>query len=122
MQEMCVGTEEGFCCVHQASSEGAVSRLPFLAVFVYAFQRVMPSLGLITNLKMQIAGGLPILEVLHSVINEKMVYLKDGAKVMSSFNESIEFRNVSFSYPGRSEALNNISIFLKKNQCTAIVG
>ena len=71
---------------------------------------------------MQIMGGLPILEILHSVINEKMTYLKDGAKVMSSFNKEIELDNVSFSYPGRSEALKDISISFGKNKCIAIVG
>ena len=102
--------------------QGLVSNIPILAVFAYAFQRVMPSLSLITNLKMQIMGNLPVLETVRSVMDERMSYLKDGAKVMDSFNEKIEFRNLSFSYPGRSEALKNLSVSFEKDKCIAIVG
>jgi len=102
--------------------QNLVSNLPLIAVFAYAFQRIMPSLSLITNLRMQIMSGLPVLEILHSVINEKMAYLKDGAKVMPPFNKDIEFCNASFSYPGRSEALSNVSVSFEKNKCIAIVG
>ena len=108
--------------IRKFSPQNLASNLPLIAVFAYAFQRIMPSLSLITNLRMQIMSGLPVLEILHSVINEKMAYLKDGAKVMPPFNKGIEFHNVSFSYPGRSEALSNISISFEKNKCTAIVG
>ena len=108
--------------VRKFSPQSLVSNLPLLAVFAYAFQRVMPSLSLITNLRMQIMGGLPILEALRSVIDERMSYLKDGTRILESFNENIEFRNVSFSYPGRPEALHNISLTLEKNKCAAIVG
>ncbi|MFC1509921.1 ABC transporter ATP-binding protein, partial [Candidatus Omnitrophota bacterium] len=108
--------------VRKFSPQSLISNLPLLAVFAYAFQRIMPSLSLITNLRMQIMGGLPILEILCSVINEKMTYLTDGAKVMTSFNEKIEFDNVSFSYPGRREALSNAAITFEKNKCIAIVG
>jgi len=108
--------------IRSLSPESLISNLPLLAVFAYAFQRVMPSLSLITNLRMKVMGGLPILETLHSVINEKMSYLKDGAMTMKSFNESIELQKVSFSYPGRSPALSNISVSFEKNKCIAIVG
>ena len=108
--------------VRKFSPKNLVSNIPLLAVFGYAFQRVMPSLSLITNLKMQIMGNLPVLETLCSVFDEKMTSLKDGTKAITSFKEKIEFRNVSFFYPGRSEALNNISISFEKNKCIAIVG
>ncbi len=108
--------------VRKFSPQNLVSNIPLLAVFGYAFQRIMPSLSLITNLRMQIMGNLPVLEALRSIMDEKMTYLKDGAKVMSSFKEKIEFRNVSFSYPGRSEVLKNLSLSFEKNKCTAIAG
>ncbi|MFC1621024.1 ABC transporter ATP-binding protein [Candidatus Omnitrophota bacterium] len=104
------------------SPDNLLSNLPLIAVFAYAFQRVMPSLSMITNLRMQIMGGLPVLEILYSVLNEKMSYLKDGDKILDSFNEKIELRDVSFSYPGRPEALRGMSISFEKNKCTAIAG
>lgn len=108
--------------IRKFSPQNLASNLPLIAVFAYAFQRMMPSLSLITNLKMQIMGGLPILEILRSVIDERMSYLTDGVKAIEMFNEKIEFDNVSFCYPGRSEALSNISISFEKNKCIAIVG
>jgi len=108
--------------VRKFSPHNLTSNLPLLGVFAYSFQRVMPSLSLITNLKMQIMGGLPILETLYSVINEKMSRLKDGAEVMEEFNDTIKFQSVFFSYPARSEALKDVSISLEKKKCTAIVG
>lgn len=102
--------------------QGLVSNLPIFGVFAYAFQRVMPSLSLITTLKMQLMGGLPVFEILHNAINEKTVRLKDGAKSMNLFNDKIEFRNVSFSYPDRPEVLRNISLSFEKNRCIAIAG
>ena len=102
--------------------DSLTSNIPLLAVFAYAFQRVMPSLSLIINLRMQIMSNLPILETLYSVVNEKMFYLEDGNKVMDSFDDKIEFNNVSFSYPGRSEVFKDISVSFEKNKCIAMVG
>ncbi|MDP8230777.1 MAG: ABC transporter ATP-binding protein [Candidatus Gorgyraea atricola] len=108
--------------VKEFSPQSLVSNLPLLGVFAYAFQRVMPSLSLITSMKMQIMGSLAVFETLYSVSNEKMTYLEDGTRCMSSFNEKIEFRSVSFSYPDRSEVLKDISVSFDKNRCIAIVG
>jgi ABC-type multidrug transport system fused ATPase/permease subunit len=108
--------------VRKFSPYNLASNLPFIGVFAYAFQRVMPSLSLITTLRMQIMGELPVLEILRSVIKEEMSYLKDGDKFIKAFNKSIELHNVSFSYPGRAEALHNISVSFEKNKCIAIAG
>jgi len=102
--------------------QNLVSNLPILAVFAYAFQRVMPSLSVITTLRMQIMGSLPVLEALQGIINERMSCLKDGTKVMDSFSEKIEFKNVFFAYPGRTEVLKEVSVSFEKNRCVAIVG
>lgn len=104
------------------SSQNLASNLPLIGVFAYAFQRVMPSLSLVTTLKMQIMSDLPVLEMIRSVINETMSDIKDGAEEMRSFNESIRFDRVSFYYPGRPEALDKVTISFEKNKCTAIVG
>ena len=102
--------------------ESLTLNLPLIAVFAYAFQRVMPSLSLIANLRMQVMSGLPVMEVIKSVVDEKMSYLEDGTNDLTSFNKKIEFRNVYFSYPDRSEVFNNISVSFEKNRCIAIVG
>jgi len=102
--------------------QSLTSNVPLLAVFAYAFQRVMPSLSLISNLRMQIMSNLPVVETLYSVVNEKISHLEGGSKALDSFNEKIEFRNVYFSYPGRAEVFKDISVSFEKNRCIAIVG
>ena len=104
------------------SPNSIVSSLPLLGVFAYAFQRIMPSLSLITTYRMQIIGKLPVMEILHSAVEEKVLYTKDGVESIGPFNKEIEFRNVSFSYPGREEAIKDISVSFEKNKCTALVG
>jgi ATP-binding cassette subfamily B protein/subfamily B ATP-binding cassette protein MsbA len=108
--------------IRKFSPQNLVSNLPLLGVFAYAFQRIMPSISLLITIRMQIMGSLPVLEMLHSAINEKTSSLKDGTKVITSFNEKIEFEKVSFSYGNELEVLKNISICLRKNECVAIVG
>ena len=108
--------------VRKLSPGDLVSSLPLLAVFAYAFQRVIPSLGSITSLRMQIMGSLPIMETLRSLFAEEMSILKDGSIALDSFNEKIEFRNISFAYPGRSYVLHNLSLEFQKNSCVALIG
>lgn len=45
-----------------------------------------------------------------------------NAIAMKSFNQSIEFRNVSFAYDGKTPVLKNLSFTLKKGETIAIVG
>ncbi|MFC1624228.1 ABC transporter ATP-binding protein [Candidatus Omnitrophota bacterium] len=108
--------------VRKLSPGDLVSSLPLLAVFAYAFQRVIPSLSVITSLRMQIMGSLPIMETLRSLFDEQMSVLKDGSITLDSFNEKIEFRNISFAYPGRSRVLRDLSLEFPKNSCVALIG
>jgi len=51
------------------------------------------------------------------------IRISSGNKILSEGINSIEFRNVSFKYPGsKSFALNNISFSIKKGEKTALVG
>ena len=45
-----------------------------------------------------------------------------GTKNFESLNDKIEFKNVSFKYPGRYLGLNNCNLLFKKNKVTAITG
>jgi subfamily B ATP-binding cassette protein MsbA len=48
---------------------------------------------------------------------------KDGYLTISHIRENIEFRNVSFTYPGvRYDVLKDISLSIRKGEITAVVG
>ncbi|MFC1511506.1 ABC transporter ATP-binding protein [Candidatus Margulisiibacteriota bacterium] len=98
------------------------SLLPVLASFGYAFQKIMPSLSQIGNLRIQIMGTLPTIELLYSVFKEKSQTIADGENEVREFNDAIKFEDVNFSYPGRKGVLENVTLSFKKGQTTAIVG
>jgi ATP-binding cassette subfamily B protein len=62
---------------------------------------------------------------------EQLLYLKnnayenreiEGSTKFHKLEKEIELRNVSFDYPGRTNTLNNINLFFKKGEMTALVG
>jgi ABC-type multidrug transport system fused ATPase/permease subunit len=108
--------------IKKISPASLASNLPLLGVFAYAFQRIMPSISLMTSMRMQILGQIAAFEVLHSVITGESASVKDGEKTVDSFSQRIEFRHVSFAYPGKKPVLKNITFSFEKNECTAIVG
>lgn len=48
--------------------------------------------------------------------------MKHGNKTIENFKGRIEFRNVSFEYPGRKRILNKINIDIKDGETVALVG
>lgn len=61
---------------------------------------------------------------MEAVLNADLkIYSKDDALKVSSFEDKIVFKNVSFRYQNSEEnALSNISFELKKGQTIALVG
>jgi len=102
--------------------EAFLGQLSLLGTFAYAFYRFMPSLKKLGSLRIGILGNLPIVEVLHSVAEEKMDTIQDGDIIMERFDDCIEFKNINFAYPARTKTLENINFSIKKGEVTAFVG
>jgi ABC-type multidrug transport system fused ATPase/permease subunit len=96
--------------------------IPVLGAFAYAFQKIMPSLMNLGNLRIQIMGILPLIELLYETLNSETRSIKDGSKEFAAFKKEIKLERLTFSYPGRKEVLKNVSISFKKGTTTAIVG
>lgn len=74
--------------------------------------------GFMINLPRILVSARRVSDVLESDVS-----IKDGSVDDVPDNAEIEFRNVSFKYPGSEKnALNNISFSLGKNKTTAIIG
>lgn len=74
--------------------------------------------GFMINLPRILVSARRVSDVLESDVS-----IKDGSVNDVPDNAEIEFRNVSFKYPGSEKnALNNISFSLGKNKTTAIIG
>jgi len=98
--------------------------LPLLALFVMASIRILQSskkIGMSINL---ISYSSPALELVNNeflAIND--IDHKPLRKKNIKFNNKIELKNISFSYPDTpQQTLKNITITFQKNSATAIIG
>lgn len=66
--------------------------------------------------------GLTSMESALEVIEATDTIEDSGTHKLDSFNSSIKFSNVSFSYDSKNKALNDISLEIKKGETIAIVG
>ena len=99
-----------------------MSSLPFIGVFAMALIRILPSLGNIGRLRMEIIGALPDADVLYQVLNARSQDIKTGIKDFEGFNHGLTLENIYFAHKGRKDLLKGINITFKKNEITAIVG
>jgi len=92
--------------------------LTYLALF---YNIINPAKSLSTSFSNMQKGSAAIQRI-DEVLNAPVtVDDNPGGKKVSAFNESIEFRNVSFSYEDFS-ILKNINLTIKKGQTVALVG
>jgi len=105
------------------SSEYSKLTIAEMGIIGYAFLRLLPMIGRFTSIK-------------HSIVNfypsyEQVAYMnrlaceniqKTGSLVFNRIDDGIEYKGVSFSYPGHNPVLNDINITIKKGKVTAIVG
>ena len=96
--------------------------VPIFGTFAFAVFRLLPIVGTMGNLTMQIMGALPNCEVVYSIRSDNITHIEDGEKELGSFKSDIKFDNVTFTYKGRLKILEGISVTFKKGKTTAIVG
>ncbi len=53
---------------------------------------------------------------------ENLITEKENAKLVNSFDEAIEYKNLNFSYTGEETVLKNINIRIEKGETVALVG
>lgn len=93
-----------------------------LITFVVVFSQIIPPAKNITTGYFMIQKGLASIERLDQLLNaDEKIKEKSDAVPLDTFNESIEFRNVWFSY-GTEPVLRDINLKIRKGQTVAIVG
>ena len=101
---------------------GEISQGTFLAFIVALFMMYAPIrilFKIYTNVQAALAGA----ERVFDILDEDVEKLWEGQDELQSFNERIEFKNVSFRYPSRNTmVLNDINLSVKKSEVIAIVG
>ncbi|HRE59080.1 MAG TPA: ABC transporter ATP-binding protein [Candidatus Kapabacteria bacterium] len=106
----------GYLVIHGGLTEGIL--VQFL---LYVNRLIWPvaAIGWVTNLVQRAAASAIRLR---SVIYREPVYYPDFLQSSESLTPSIEFKNVSFSYPGSIPVLYNISFVLQEGKSLGIVG
>jgi ATP-binding cassette subfamily B protein len=94
-----------------------------MGIIGYAFLRLLPMIGGFTSIKHHIVNLYPSYEqVTHMNRLACENIQKTGDFVFNRIDNGIEYKGVSFSYPGHNPVLNDINITINKDAMTAIVG
>lgn len=101
---------------------GMVTGAGFIA-FVAAFSQITRPLRSFIDQFANINQGVAAGERIFTIIDaENEVKDKKDAKQFEGLKESIELRNVEFSYDGERKVINGVNIKIKKGQTVALVG
>jgi subfamily B ATP-binding cassette protein MsbA len=93
-----------------------------LILFVLVFSQIIPPAKNITTAWFNIQKGLGSIDRLEQVLSaEEKIIEKPDASPIKEFKESLEFRDVWFSY-NSEPVLKNINLKIQKGQTVAIVG
>jgi subfamily B ATP-binding cassette protein MsbA len=103
------------------NNQSELSPSDFIA-YIALFSQVMRPAKALTNSFSTIHSGLAAGERVLELIDEKaeIVDAPDAVE-LTTFNEKIEIKNLSFSYPGRT-VLNEINLTIPKGKTVALVG
>jgi ATP-binding cassette subfamily B protein len=105
------------------SSEYSKLTIAEMGIIGYAFLRLLPMIGGFTSTKHAIVNFYPSYEqVAHMNRLACGNVQKAGGFIFNRINDGIEYKGVSFSYPGHNPVLNDINMTIKKGEMTAIIG
>ncbi|SVD02684.1 uncharacterized protein METZ01_LOCUS355538, partial [marine metagenome] len=106
------------------AGDSAIEVVPKLFVFVLVFFRIKPQIKMLNDLRFSIVKLLPRLEVVGEFLKTSdKVFGRKGGVPFRRLHESIEFRSVSFNYPGvNSEAVVDLEFILPRGKTVALVG
>jgi ABC-type multidrug transport system fused ATPase/permease subunit len=99
-----------------------------LSLFAVIFFKILPALNRIVAAKQRITFSLPSINNIYEEINyfklfikEKSIFEKDLRNKIVLKN-SIELRNITYSYNGKNKILDNLNLNIKKGEITGIIG
>lgn len=102
---------------------GEITAATFIT-FLYAFYNIIEPAKQLSSASYSIRKGMGALERVESVLNAPvLIQDADNALKVNSFQEKIEFRDVTFHYQNSErEALENISLTIPRGKMVALVG
>src|SRR5690606_4009800 len=89
--------------------------------FIAAMLLLMPPLKRLTEVMSPIQRGIAAGESLFAIIDEP-AEVDEGARSLGRAQGRIEFRDVRFNYPGKSDVLKGIDLHVAPGETVALVG
>ncbi|MDF3077793.1 MAG: transporter ATP-binding protein [Sphingobacteriaceae bacterium] len=108
----------GYLIIHSDSQLQAADFITYIAIFSQVMRPAKAITDSFSNIHQGLAAGERVLQL----IDEKpKIVDSTNAVAITSFEDSIEFKDVSFAYEDKP-VLNNISLFIPKGKSVALVG
>jgi ATP-binding cassette, subfamily B, bacterial MsbA len=108
----------GYSIIRAESALQPAEFITYIAVFSQIIRPAKSLSDSFSNIYQGIAAGERVLELIDT---KPKIVSKKGAKVIEKFEQSIEFRNVSFAYNERM-VLKNINFVIPQGKTVALVG
>ena len=98
-------------------------RISELAAVMWSLLGAMPILAALLQGNISISNFLPSYEQLVSLRKSAAEFEEiQGDRIFLRLEQGIEFKDLSFTYPGRTQTLTDIRLHLRKGRMTALVG
>jgi subfamily B ATP-binding cassette protein MsbA len=101
---------------------GALNVPQFISFIIALLMLSQPARGLSTLNAVAQEGFGVLEEMLHLVDSTPTIVDRDDAKALGVVNGAVSFRNVTFSYDGKTEALRDFSVDIPGGRTIALVG
>lgn len=98
---------------------GGAGFIAFIAAFSQITRPLRSFIDQFANINQGVAAGERIFSIIDAV---SAVKDKEDAVEFEGLNDSIELRNVHFTYDGEREVINDVNITIKRGQTVALVG
>jgi len=111
-----------FIIINYFSTKSVIDILPLLAVYLFAFLKILPSLNKFTIEFQQYLFGKLFIKKIDQIFNlENEIAIQSTKKL--NFEDKIEFNKVSFNFSNQNKKiLDQISFKIKKNEKVGILG
>jgi ABC-type multidrug transport system fused ATPase/permease subunit len=94
-----------------------------ITAIMWSFLAALPILAAILQGNISINNFIPSYEHLIFLKNKAHFYREiEGDKIFYNLKNKIEFKDVTFVYPGRQRTLNNLNLVFKQGEMTALLG
>ncbi len=101
---------------------GDMDASDFMVFIVAMFSLIKPAKSLTTTHTRLQEGMAAAERIFETLDTEPKVKERDNAIELSAFRNALEYRDVSFRYPGGDQALSGVSFTVKRGEVVAIVG